>query len=343
MDKNGTIVGAQEKFDQREVSFTRLGMGKLGESPKNRWLDESIDPFWRILYAYTRKENSLVNHLRKAVDGPIKPEQTPVENPWETSKTIKDTASFLGADLVGITELNQAYVYSHRGRHTDVEDGRFGEEINNTHKFAIVIGCEMDYERIKQSPSYFTDAETGRIYAEVAKTAIMLAEYIRELGYPALAHHFRQEEVIHSALAVQAGLGELGRCGYVINPLFGPRFRTAVVTTDLPLATDSPIDAGVSEFCEICMKCADNCPVKCIPRGPKTVVRGVEKWAVDGDLCIKFWAANPSTHLCCASCMKGCPFNKKNTWYHRTATKIVSRSAAGRRLLLWIDDVFYGK
>ena len=111
MDKNGTIVGAQEKFDQREVSFTRLGMGKLGEGPKSRWLGESKDPFWRILYAYTRKENSLVNHLRKAVDGPIKFEQTPVENPREMSKTIKDTASFFGADLVGITELNQAYVY----------------------------------------------------------------------------------------------------------------------------------------------------------------------------------------------------------------------------------------
>jgi epoxyqueuosine reductase len=341
MGKNGKVVGPQDKFDQREVSFTRLGMGRLGEGPRDRWLGESTDPFWRILYAYTRKENSLVNHLRKAVDGPVKPEQAPVQNPQEMSKIIKDTASFFGADLVGITELDQAYVYSHRGRHTDAEDGCFGEEINNTHKFAIVIGCEMDYERIKESPSYFTDAETGRIYAEVAKTSIMLAEYIRELGYPAKAHHFRQEEVIHSALAVQAGLGELGRCGYVINPVLGPRFRTAVVTTDLPLATDSPIDAGISEFCDICMKCADNCPVKCIPKGPKKVVRGVEKWAVDGDQCIKFWASKPGKYLCCASCMRGCPFNKRNTWYHRAATKIASRSAAGRWFLLQIDNIFY--
>jgi len=37
------------------------------------------------------------------------------------SQTIEDTASFFGADLIGNTELNQAYVYSHRGRHTDVE------------------------------------------------------------------------------------------------------------------------------------------------------------------------------------------------------------------------------
>ena len=86
MGKNGKVVGPQDKFDQREVSFTRLGMGRLGEGPKNRWLGESTDPFWRILYAYTRKENSLVNHLRKAVDGPVKPEQAPVQNPQEMSK-----------------------------------------------------------------------------------------------------------------------------------------------------------------------------------------------------------------------------------------------------------------
>lgn len=343
MGKNGRIVGAREKFDQKEVAFTRLGMGKLGDGPKERWLKESVDPFWRALYGYTRKENSIVNQLRKAVDGPVRPEKVPVEDPSEMSTQIKAVARFFGADLVGVAPLDPAYVYSHRGRNTDLEDGRFGEEIQNDHAYAVVIGRVMDYDRIKASPSFASDAETGKAYAEAAKTAVMTAGYIRELGYPARAHHFRQDEVIHPPLAVAAGLGEMGRFGYVINDVFGPRFRTSVVTTDLPLAPDSPMDLGVSEFCEICQKCADHCPSNSIPRGEKTLVRGVEKWAIDADNCIRFWAAKPEQNLCCANCMSACPYNKRNTWYHRLAVKIVRKSQLGGRLLLAIDDLFYGK
>lgn len=305
------IVGKMERFDQREVAFTRLGQGKLGEQVKNRWMSESPDPFWRILYAYTRKENSLVWHLRRAVNGPVKPEQVPVGSPEDASERIKAVARYLGADLVGIAELRQEYVYSHRGRNTDLEDGTFGDEIVNNHKYAVVIGFVMQYEKINQSNSYAADAETGRAYAEVAKTAVMVAEFIRELGYPALAHHFRQEEVLHVPLAVAAGLGELGRCGYVISPDYGPRFRTAVITTDLPLAVDSPINHHIQDFCNYCSICAESCPAGAIPKGEKSVTRGVRKWSLNADACLAYWSENPETNLCCALCMKYCPYNAK--------------------------------
>jgi hypothetical protein len=42
------------------------------------------------------------------------------------------------------------------------------------------------------------------------------------------------------------GLGEFSRLGeYFVRPFLGPRFKAAVVTTDLPLAPDKPIDFGV--------------------------------------------------------------------------------------------------
>lgn len=305
------IVGPQEKFDQRNIAFTRLAMGCLSEDVKTRWLSESPDPFWRMLYGYTRKENSLVWHLRRAVDGPIKPAAVPMEDPEQSSAKIKETARLFGADLVGITHLDQAYVYSHRGRNTDMEDGVFGQEITNTHKFAIVIGYAMDFDRINQANSYISDAETGRAYTEAAKISVMLAEFIRELGYPALAHHFRQEEVLHVPLAVAAGLGELGRNGFVISPEFGPRFRTGVVTTDLPLATDTPINQHLQDFCNYCAICAEACPVGAIPIGEKTVDRGVKKWPLQADACLSYWASDPEKHLCCALCMKYCPCNAR--------------------------------
>lgn len=305
------IVGPQERFDQRNVAFTRLGLGLLGEDAKKNWMGESPDPFWRTLYGYSRKENTLVWHLRRAVDGPVKKDKVIVGTPEETSQKIKDTARFFGANLVGITLLDQAYVYSHRGRSTDIEDGKFGEEIVNQHKYAIVIGYAMDYDRIERSNSYESDAETGRAYAEVAKLTVLLAEFIRELGYPALAHHFRQEEVLHVPLAVAAGLGEMGRNGFVISPEYGPRFRTGVVTTDLPMAVDIPVDSHIQDFCNYCGLCSMLCPVDAIPEGKKTIVRGVKKWALKADLCMKHWAKNPETNLCCAMCIKYCPYNTR--------------------------------
>lgn len=305
------IFGEQERYDQRNVAFTRLALGHLGDDVKKSWMNESPNPFWRMFYAYTRKENSFVWHLRRAVDGPVKPDAVSFNNPEEASAKIKEAAKYFGANMVGITKLDQAYVYTHRGRNTDLEDGRFGEEIVNTHEYAIVIGYAMDYNLINKSNSYATDAETGRAYAEVAKIAVMLGEFIRELGYPALAHHFRQEEVLHVPLAVSAGLGELGRNGYVISPDFGPRFRTGVVTTVLPMALDAPIDYHIHDFCNYCSICAETCPAGAIPAGDKTVVRGVKKWALNSDACLKYWSSNPEKHLACSLCIKDCPHNNR--------------------------------
>ena len=43
-----------------------------------------------------------------------------------------------------------------------------------------------------------------------------------------------------------AGLGELSRIGeLVLNPFLGPRSKSIVFTTDLPLQPDRPIDFGL--------------------------------------------------------------------------------------------------
>ena len=66
---------------------------------------------------------------------------------------------------------------------------------------------------------------------------------------------------------MQAGMGELGRNGLLITPEFGPRVRISKILTDLPLIPDSPIEFGVTEFCDVCMKCADLCPSRSISLG----------------------------------------------------------------------------
>jgi reductive dehalogenase len=334
------VLGEQERFDQRQVVFARAAMGQLGPVVQERRRAPCYDPLLRVFF---NSANAAWKPLVRAVDGPVNPERVEVPDPAHMSKHIKAVARFLGADLVGVTELNQAYVYSHCGVRHDPEVQQFGAEIDLRHRYAIAIGVEMDYQRVRSSPSFIDGSEVGRRYLDVAQIVCQLAAYIRELGYPARAHHFRQEEVLQVPIAVAAGLGELGRNGFMVSKEFGPRVRLGSVTTDLPLAIDSPVDLGVLPFCEECKKCATNCPSRSIPEGGKVVVRGVEKWQINPDTCLRYWASNPTKWFNCSLCIATCPWSKPNRWWHRASTWSAARSSLARKMLLWLDDLVYGK
>jgi len=109
------IVGEQERYDQREVTFTRAEQGKLGDRVKDAWFQENAkDPYRKLFFAYS--DNCLGWRLHAAVNGPVLDERVPFTDPQSASRAVKSAARFLGADLVGITTLDPAYVYSHRGR-----------------------------------------------------------------------------------------------------------------------------------------------------------------------------------------------------------------------------------
>lgn len=337
------IVGPQEKFDQRNQMHTQAAIGGLGEKLQERWTTESRDPFRRIFYPENRPMNVPIRSWRDVADGPLNPNKIDVTDPSKMAPHIKEVARFLGADLVGVCELNQAHVYSHAGLRIDFAKGTAGQEVNLPHKYAISIGVEMNYKRMRYAPGWIDNAEVGLGYLNAAKPAVALAAYIRELGYPARAHFLINEWVIHVPIAEAAGLGELGRHGILISREYGPRQRLSTVTTDLPLAVDSPVDIGAVKFCEICGKCAQNCPSQAIPHGKKVVVRGAEKWKLDDEACQRFWCSNPKRWNDCARCIAVCPWNRPDVLHHRVFTRITKHSHVLRKALLWADDVVRGK
>ncbi len=68
--------------------------------------------------------------------------------------------------------------------------------------------------------------------------------------------------------AVRAGLGEIGLCGEVLTPEFGPRQRFQLILTDAPLEP-TPMPAG--SVCDRCGACAASCPLGAF-RGQKEAV-----------------------------------------------------------------------
>ncbi|MAM66539.1 MAG: hypothetical protein CL702_09165, partial [Chloroflexi bacterium] len=78
----------------------------------------------------------------------------------------------------------------------------------------------------------------------------------------ARAHTNADSEVLHNPLTMLAGLGELSSIGEVVLNLFlGPRFKTAVITTNMPMAVDQPIDFDPKIF----VVNAGNAPVSVPP------------------------------------------------------------------------------
>ncbi|SVD58917.1 uncharacterized protein METZ01_LOCUS411771, partial [marine metagenome] len=76
------------------------------------------------------------------------------------------------------------------------------------------------------------------------------------------AHTNADSEVLHNPLTMLAGVGELSSIGeLVLNLFLGPRFKTAVITTNLPMAVDQPIDFGLKNF----VVNAGNAPVSAPP------------------------------------------------------------------------------
>ncbi len=327
----GTKIYEQYYRDKPKLKSTDDMIRKLPRllAPGGKYYDEARSSFVKSMFDF---EEMQVNN----VEGRI---STNVINGSSDSftKMIKEQALFLGAAEVGIAELNPNYIYSHVG--TGPEP--WGDKITNNHRFAIAFTVEMDHSKVNEAPQIGTCEETARQYLNAQRISIALAGHIRRMGYSARAHISGSNyQIILPPIAQDAGLGELGRCGYLISERYGARIRLGCITTNLPLIPDKQKSFGVQDFCRICMKCADNCPAAAIPVGEKENVRGVDKWRLNVENCYKYWRIIGTD---CAICMKACPFSHPDAFVHNVARAGIKRSAVARWAALRGDELFYGK
>jgi len=300
-----------EQVDERDVMFAREEYQPGTEKyehyyamrPENKEIDDRIrklppllDPGGRFYDPQASEEIKdtfrEIAALTTKVDGGVNPKRLDL-GPAEATRKWKEWVRRRGADEVGVARMHPSWVYSHVGRGPEP----WGQPINNSHRFAIVYTVEMDFESVDSAPSLPITQEAARRYFQAAEMSVEMARLIRELGYSARAHISDSNyQIMLPPVAWAAGLGEIGRMGYLVTPRLGPRVRLGAVTTDLPLVPDRPIVFGVQEFCEICKKCATNCPSAAIPNDSKTVVRGVEKWPINVEQCIRYWRVVAQLH-----------------------------------------------
>lgn len=357
-----SITGPLERFDERNTGYSRgdrgdipglMGIFERGLKTKG---EKNIPGYTREDYALLMAGRAIDTLVRRAAFSrdslparwPVPVEPIPVPDPAKMSNKVKKVGKWFGADLVGICELNRLWIYSHWGEH-NVKLSQLAKpgdplEIPEEYRYAVVMAVEMDYADIQRSPAVAPSTDMG--YARMAFVATSVAEFIRFLGYHAIPCGNDTGPSI--PLAIDAGLGELGRNGLLITKEYGPRVRLCKVLTDLPLEPDKPIDIGVQDFCEKCNKCARRCPGQAIMDGertdqPRNISNnfGVLKWPIDAEKCIDWWSRNGTG---CTNCIMVCPWNKPNTWLHRTVVGVVEGANFLHSFFIWLDDALgYGK
>jgi reductive dehalogenase len=285
------------------------------------------------------------NNMKPFVDGMAAKQTAPLPaDPSSLTRHIKEAAYFLRADAVGVCELPQYAVYSHRYDFYNPAAGETPCELN--HKYAIPILIDQDYRtsHAYSGSDWISNAMSMMSYSTSGFIAIVLAEYIRRLGYPAKAHYAPFYDVNVPPLILLAGLGEMSRIGdSVLHPFLGPRFKAAVVTTDLPLLPDKPIDFGLQDFCSKCKKCARECPSGAISDGSKEMYNGYEKWPMDKKRCTGMRVGNQRGSGC-GTCIKVCPWSKPYTPFHRVVGWAMRHSSLARSVAIRGDDLMgYGK
>jgi reductive dehalogenase len=184
----------------------------------------------------------------------------------------------------------------------------------------------MSWDPLYANPTYGTSNDA---YSRSRIVAARLAAFIKALGYAARIHMpGNSYDLMVPPICVDAGLGEHGRHGVVITPELGCNFRPAVVTTNIPLKPDRPIDIGVQSFCETCKICAENCPSGAITMGDKVVVRGYRRYQLNIAKCLNMWGSTLGS-MGCRICIAVCPYTRKANWLHRTAFKTTLHDPTG--------------
>jgi reductive dehalogenase len=247
------------------------------------------------------------------------------------ANAVKALCYWMGTDLVGICRIPDYAWYSHS------EDGT---PIEPHHRYAIVLLIDQGYETMEgaSGDDWISGTQSMRGYMRGAEVTGVIAEHLRRLGHSARSQTNIDSEVLHIPLILNAGLGELSRIGeLVLNPYVGPRFKSAVITTNMPLAVDKPIDFGLQDMCGKCNKCARECPCSAIPAGPKIMFNGYEIWKPDVERCARYRLTNPKG-AACGRCMKTCPYNHEGLLAHRLMLWLAIHVPATRRWIARLDD-----
>ena len=238
---------------------------------------DSVPPFQPLNFRRPDMPSSIVNAMGEyqammdAIrDGLVNKSQAGCpEDPLERANHIKAFGYFADAAMVGVGPLPQKALLKSPYRNPDID--RLAHDLRTRqtktlaagidlimadlkeamnappttigdHKHAIVFLYDMPRDPApgEEGCEWLEDAQQHRACLRATETAVVIANYIRLLGWDAKAHSATSSDVDLNMATVAAGLASV-QGGRLANPYLGDRFGVAVVTTDFDLAHDLPL------------------------------------------------------------------------------------------------------
>jgi epoxyqueuosine reductase len=282
-------------------------------------------------------------------------------SPEEASRILRAALRHFGAALVGFVEMDEnnkklTYAVDPDGKSMIFTDDEIASEDDNNRyipnkcKYVIVYTVQMSQETMRRCPTPLGSQTTTLSYRRSETIQASLQEFLRGLGYQCLSSASTNALGIAPAWGVLAGLGELSRLNRLITPEYGPMVRVFIAYTDLPVAVDKPIDAGIMEFCKRCKKCAEACPSESLSFDDEPTWEVQGGWNNPGHrayfensvTCINYWREKVATN--CGICFAVCPFSKKDkAWIHEWVKAGASTAPVLDGFFRSMDDAFgYG-
>lgn len=315
------------RVPKRANLFVRALFGDMGKHVQDASKNGNYVRKSASAYAFRPSLGAMI--LLQAGD-PL-PRQPQTDDAANNAANIKAALYFLGVDAVGLSACPDYAYYSHDAA---------GQPITPYHQNAISMIVDQGHETMEgaSGDDWIACAQSMRAYLRFSLLGGVLAQHIRNLGYEARVHSVMDEEVLHPPLLLLSGLGEVSRIGEVIlNPFLGPRLKSGVVTTNMAMTHDKPIDFGLQKFCEACNKCARECPSGAITAGPKLMFNGYEIWKSDSQKCTTYRVSQKNGAMC-GRCMKTCPWNLEGLFAEAPFRKLAMSVPQAAKALAKLDD-----
>ena len=191
------------------------------------------------------------------------------DDPTERTNHLKGFGYFSDASMVGVGPLNSACKLANPWRNPEID--RLAEDLRtrqtktlasgidlimadlkesierpatsiDDHRYVLVFVYEFPRDPTPDEPGtrWLRDAQSARAALRAAETAVVVANYLRLLGFSASAHTATSSDVDLNRVTIAAGLATVVS-GHLSVPYLGDRFGVAAVTTTFELSPDRPL------------------------------------------------------------------------------------------------------
>ena len=182
-------------------------------------------------------------------------------SPEALTQAVKEMAHALGAHLVGITSLDRL-----EGAPPDLHPRRLLPEAQSIIALAYRINRGVQRLHLRgTTPMPFSLFAGLEPRVRLDEMALDLANFLEDLDYiglpiPANLYYFQETgfgELSHRHVAMAAGLGRLGRGGFLVTPQYGGAVQLSSILTTAPLVPDPMIEE------DLCLGCPQPCVAVC--------------------------------------------------------------------------------